>query len=329
MAGSTPVRITVGLAPESVDAETIRHALEPFATRVSLAFSSDLGAEIEDAEVIVAQSLSDEQVTRARRLRWFASWAAGVDKSARPGLLERKILLTNASGVHGPNIAEHVMAMMLMFTRGMHLFVRSQLEHTWDRPPGDRSGRARELSGQTLAIVGLGHIGEALAERARPFGLHVIGLKRDPKSRHDERIAVDEVVGLDELDSVLARAHHVCVLVPLTRETHHLFDEARLSRMRPDAYLYNVARGPIVDETALAKVLAEGRIAGAGLDVFEEEPLPKESPLWGMKNVILTPHTAGFTPHYFSRFAPILTANLTRYLAGERLENLFDRSRGY
>lgn len=329
MAGSTPVRITVGLAPDSKDAATIREALVPFGARISLVCSSDLGAEIEDAEVIIAQSLSDEQIARAKRLRWFASWAAGVDKSARPGLLERKILLTNASGVHGPNIAEHVMAMMLMFTRGMHLFVRAQLEHSWDRPPGDRSGKASELSGQTLAIVGLGHIGEALAERARAFGLHVIGLKRDPKSRHDERVAVDEVVGLTELDSVLARAHHVCVLVPLTPETHHLFDEARLSRMRPDAYLYNVARGPIVDEAALAKVLAEGRIAGAGLDVFEEEPLPKRSPLWDMKNVILTPHTAGFTPYYFSRFAPIFTANLTRYLAGERLENLFDPSRGY
>ncbi|AKU93488.1 D-3-phosphoglycerate dehydrogenase [Labilithrix luteola] len=329
MPSSTPLRITVALAPDSNDGATLREALVPFGPRVSLSFSSELGAEIEDAEVIVAQSLSDEQVARAKRLRWFASWAAGVDKSARPGLLERKILLTNASGVHGPNIAEHVMAMMLMFTRGMHLFVRAQLEKTWDRPPGDRSGNASELSGQTLAIVGLGRIGEALAERTRPFGMHVIGLKRDPKSRHDERVGVDEVVGLSELDSVLARAHHVCILVPLTRDTYHLFDEARLSRMRSDAYLYNVARGPIVDETALAKVLAEGRIGGAGLDVFEEEPLPKASALWGMKNVILTPHVAGFTPWYFSRFAPIFTANVTRYLAGEQLENLFDPSRGY
>jgi phosphoglycerate dehydrogenase-like enzyme len=327
---ASPLRIAVNVAPDEEGADTFRKALAPFGDKVALRFAADLLASgvLADAEVLVAQRISDEQLAAAPELRWFASWAAGLDTVARPSVLARDLVLTNASGVHGPGIAEQALAMMLMFTRELPRFVRAQLARTWDRPSSTANGLA-ELTGKTLAIVGLGRIGDALAARARPFGMRILGVKRDPSFRHDAGVAVDEVHGFDQLDAVLARAHHVVLLVPLTKETRHLVDAARLSRMRKDAYLYNFARGPVVDEAALVRALREGTLAGAGLDVFEEEPLPPSSPLWTMDNVIVTPHTAGLTPHYFERVAAILAANVTHWLEGTPLTNVFDRSRGY
>jgi phosphoglycerate dehydrogenase-like enzyme len=324
------LRIAVNVAPDSPDADTFRQAMAPFAERVTLRFGADLLASgvLADAQVLVAQRISDEQLAAAPELRWFASWAAGLDTVARPSVLARHLVLTNASGVHGPGIAEQALAMMLMFTRELPRFVRAQLARTWDRPSSTARG-LDELTGKTLAIIGLGRLGDALAERARPFGMHILGVKRDPSFRHDAKATVDEVHGFDQLDAVLARAHHVVLLVPLTRDTRHLVDGPRLSRMRKDAYLYNFARGPVVDEAALVRALTDGTIAGAGLDVFEEEPLPPTSPLWALPNVILTPHTAGLTPHYFARVAALLATNVGHWLAGTPLVNVFDPSRGY
>ena len=327
-----PLHIAINVARDSPDAETFRQALAPFtgAGQVSASFAADLLASgiLADADVLVAQRISDEQLHAAPRLRWFASWAAGLDTVARASVFARELVLTNASGVHGPGIAEQALGMMLMFTRDLPRFVRAQLAGTWDRPQSTAGG-LDELTGKTLAIIGLGRIGDALAERARPFGMHILGVKRDPSFRHDATAPVDEVHGFDQLDAVLARAHHVVLLVPLTADTRHLMDAARLAKMRPDAYLYNLARGPVVDEPALVRALTDKTIAGAGLDVFEEEPLPSTSPLWALDNVILTPHTAGLTPHYFARVAALLATNVAHWLAGTPLINVFDRSRGY
>ena len=255
--------------------------------------------------------------------------AAGLDEIITPALLARGIAITNASGVHGPNIAEHVMAMMLMFTRGMPRLLRAQLARRWERDLKSRSDGPGELTGKTLLIVGLGRIGEAIAQRARPFGVRIVALKRDPSNRHDDGVAVDELLGLDALDDVLPRADHVCVTVPLTRETHHLMDARRIARLRAGAYLYNISRGAVIDEPALVDALRAGKLAGAGLDVFEEEPLPATSPLWEMENVILTPHVAGMTPLYYQRTAALFAENLDRFLSGQPLENRFDPARGY
>jgi phosphoglycerate dehydrogenase-like enzyme len=157
----------------------------------------------------------------------------------------------------------------------------------------------------------------------------VVAVKHQPARRYDAGVGVDEVLGPDALDEALPRADHVCLTVPLTDATRHLMDARRLALMRPSAFLYNVSRGAVVDEAALVAALRAGRLAGAGLDVFEEEPLPKESPLWDLENVILTPHVAGVTPRYYERAATLFADNLERFLAGHPLENRFDGGRGY
>ena len=325
------VRVLVELPPASADAACFRAALARFEGRVALTFASgdDFTRALADAEVVVAGGLTDEQLARGRRLRWLSSVAAGLDDIATPALLARGVAVTSASGVHGPNIAEHVLAMMLMFTRGMPKLFRAQLARRWERNLTSRSDGPGELTGKTLLIVGLGRIGEAIAARARPFGMRIVALKRDPQARYDAAVPVDELAGLDALDDALGRADHVCLTLPLTRETRRLIDGRRIARLPPGAYLFIVSRGAIVDEAALVEALRAGKLAGAGLDVFEEEPLPATSPLWDLDNVILTPHVSGATPLYYQRTAALFADNLTRFLAGQPLENRFDPARGY
>ena len=265
-------------------------------------------------DVVVCGNLSPELLDKAAALRWIAFWSAGMDGKYTPELQSRNLLLTNASGVHGPNIAEHVLMFMLMFTRNEPFHFRSQIarewkrdnwgQEKWNRQP--RRTAASELTGQTLGIVGLGRIGEALAKRARAFDMRVIATKRDPAARYDPAVTLDAIYGMDELPRLLAHSDHVCVTVPYTPDTHHLLNAAMLSQMQPTAYLYNIGRGKLIDEAALIEALQNGRLAGAGLDVFETEPLPAESPLWDMDNVILTPHVSGITPFYFPRMAQTL-----------------------
>ena len=325
------VSVLIEVAPASTDEAYFRSALARFDGRVAVTFAAgdDFARALPDADVIVTGGLTDDELARATRMRWFSSVAAGLDDIATPAMLARGVEITNASGVHGPNIAEHVLAMMLMFTRGMPRLLRAQLAHRWERDLRSRSDGPGELTGKTLVIVGLGRIGEAIAVRARPFGVRVVALKRDPSARHDAGVAVDELLGMDALDEALGRADHVCVTVPLTRETHHLMHARRLARLRTSAFLYNISRGAVIDEAALVDALRAGKLAGAGLDVFEEEPLPPTSPLWDLDNVILTPHVAGATPLYYDRTAALFADNLDRFLAGQPLRNRFDPARGY
>jgi len=287
---------------------------------------ADALTAIEDAEVVVCGKLPPELLSAAPRLRWISFWSAGLDKAVTPEMEERHLLLTNASGVHGPNIAEQVLAWMLMFSRRMPVLFRAQLGHEWkaarDVPPD-------ELTGQTLGIAGFGRIGEALAVRARAFGMRIVASKRDTTKRYDGSIEPDALYATDRLPEMLAESDHVCVAIPLAPNTHHLFNKTLIAHMKPGAYFYNISRGKLVDESALIEALQEGRLAGAGLDVFETEPLPADSPLWAMENVIITPHVAGLTPHYFTRAAALFADNLERYLAGEPLQNLYDAKRGY
>ncbi len=325
------LHVLIDLAATSADAGHFRDALARFGGRVAVTFAEgeDFTRALPEADVVVGQGLTDDELARAGRVRWLSSVAAGLDQSVTPALLARGVAVTSASGVHGPNIAEHVLAMMLMFTRGLTRMYRAQLARRWDRNLTSRSDGPGELTGKTLVIVGLGRIGEAIAARARPFGMRVVALKRDPRVRYDAAIAVDELLPMDSLDAALGRADHLCLTVPLTRETHHLIDARRIALLRSAAYLYNVSRGAVLDEPALVEALRVGRLAGAGLDVFEEEPLPAASPLWDLENVILTPHVSGVTPRYYERTAALFADNLDRFLAGEPLRNRFDPSRGY
>ena len=299
--------------------------------RVELRFGrgDDARAAIGDAEIVVSGNVSQELLEAAPRLRWIAFWSAGMDGKVTEDLRARNLKLTNASGVHGPNIAEHVLGFMLMFTRELHLHLRSQIAGVWGRPSTFPRRGANELDGQTLGIVGLGRIGEALAVRAKSCNMRIVATKRDPKARYETSVVPDALYPPDELPRLLSESDHVCIALPYTPETHHLFDTAMLAHMKPTAYLYNIGRGKIIDENALIDALHEGRIAGAGLDVFETEPLPADSPLWKMENVILTPHVSGATPQYFNRFAALFTDNLRRYLQDQPLQNLYDPERGY
>ncbi len=325
------VHILIDLPAASADAAHFRAALARFGARIDARFATgeDFALALPDAEVVVAQKLSDDDLGRANRLRWLSSVAAGLERIATPALLARGVTVTSASGVHGPNIAEHVLAMMLMFTRGLPRLYRAQLARRWERNLTSRSDGFGELTGKTVLIVGLGRIGEAIAARARPFGVRLVALKRDPSTRHDGAVGVDELLPMDALDQALERADHVCLTVPLTPETRHLIDARRIARLPPRAYLYNVSRGAVVDQAALADALRAGRLAGAGLDVFEQEPLPPTSSLWELDNVILTPHVAGATPLYYERTAALFAENLERLLAGRPLHNRFDPARGY
>ncbi|HLV79366.1 MAG TPA: D-2-hydroxyacid dehydrogenase [Chthonomonadaceae bacterium] len=324
------------LAPEDADAAPFRQEIEgdpALAARVELRFAARDAAQeaIADAEVVVCGILPPDLLAAAQRLRWVSFWSAGLDTKLRPDILARDLRITNASGVHGPNIAEHVLAFMLMFTRRMPHYLRAQIAGQWQRTPSPdfNTEMAGELTGQTLGIVGLGHIGEDLARRAQAFDMRVIATKRDPAARPENAARLDALLPPERLTDLLAASDHVCIALPYTPQTHHLFDATLLARMKPSAYLYNIARGKIVDEAALIAALQAGRLAGAGLDVFETEPLPPDSPLWKMENVIITPHVAGITPHYFPRAAALFTANLRRYLAGQPLANLYDPKRGY
>ena len=325
------LHVLIEATPASGDAGYFRRALARFDGRVAVTFAAgdDYARALPDADVIVTGGLTDDEVAQATRMRWFSSVAAGLDGIATPALLARGVDITNASGVHGPNIAEHVLAMMLMFTRAMPRLLRAQLARRWERNLKSRSDGPGELTGKTLVIVGLGRIGEAIAVRARPFGVRLVALKHDPSTRHDASVAVDELLPMDALDDALGRADHVCLTVPLTRETHHLMDARRIALLRAGAFLYNISRGAVIDEAALVEALRAGKLAGAGLDVFEEEPLPPTSPLWDLDNVILTPHVAGVTPLYYDRTAALFADNLDRFLAGQPLHNRFDPARGY
>lgn len=329
---SQRVVVLIHLDPDDQDAAFFHQAIEGDAVlkeQVELVFARrEILPEVaSQIEVLVCGGLPQGVVATAKRLRWISFWSAGLDGKVTPGLLERHLLITSASGVHGPNIAEHVLGMMIYFTRRFDFYVRAQMVHRWDRdPPGKMPG---ELFGQTLGIVGFGRIGEALAERARAFGMRVIALKRDTSVRYNPAVWPDRLLGPEGLDTLLSESDHVCLALPYTTQTHHFLDAPQLAIMRPTAYLYNIARGKIVNEQALVEALQKKQIAGAGLDVFEEEPLPAHSPLWSLENVLLTPHVSGVTPRYFERFAPLFAENLKRYLQGLPLHNLYDPHRGY
>jgi len=264
-----------------------------------------------------AIALVQEAARQGRELR---GWE--VDRAARSGLLKSDFMLTSASGLHATPIGEYVLCVMLMFCKGAPRFVRAQERREWLR------FMPQELYGKTVGVVGLGHIGAEVARLAKAFGCRVLATRRSVTSRTKGEL-VDELLPPPELPALLAESDFVVLAVPLTPDTRHLIGEAELRAMRPTGVLINIARGAVLDEAALVRALKEGWIAGAGLDVFEQEPLPPESELWDMENVILSPHISGGTEIYNQRAVGIFCENLRRYLAGERLMNLADPSRGY
>jgi phosphoglycerate dehydrogenase-like enzyme len=275
-----------------------------------------LEARVSEADVLVISGLwQNGLLDRAARLRYIQSIGAGTDQFPREGLEKRGIRLASARGVNYRAVAEHAMALILALSRRLPEARDNQAKRNWRGMIGDPSRREDELGGKTLLVVGLGQIGGRLAQLAKAFDMRVEGLRLHPAAG---RGAADAVHAVGELGSLLPEADFVALTCPLTDETENLIDAAAFARMKPSAYLVNVARGRVVDEAALTEALASGRIAGAGLDVTAEEPLAASSPLWRMRQVLITPHTAGETSRYEDNVIEILRDNLERLWRGEQ-----------
>jgi phosphoglycerate dehydrogenase-like enzyme len=274
----------------------------------------------------------------APRLRWIQLHSAGTDHILDLPIMHSDLSITTSSGIHATPIAEYVFATILAHRWRVPLWTYCRREASW--PSGRWSLYARpELRDSTLGIVGYGSIGREVGRLARAFGMRVLALRRSPgrtevgyvgKNTGDpDGILPEQFYPPQALHQMLGLCDYVVIALPLTLATKRFIGEAELQAMKPTAYLVNIARGPIIDEQALVRALSEGWIAGAGLDVFEEEPLPSTSPLWELDNVLISPHVAGFSPRYDERAVDLFAQNLARYLAGEPLLNLVDTERGY
>jgi len=256
-------------------------------------------------------------------LKWIQSSSAGMDKHLYSELKESDVILTNAAGLYGTHVADQGFALLLGLTRGIKHFTRSQDQRIWG---GRGKSPMIEIVGFTIGIVGMGGIGQHMARRAKGFEMYVLSVDA---YRTDKPDIVDELMPIDQLPDLMSRSDVVMIACPLTDETRHLINAENLALMKPTAYFINVARGPIVDQSALIEVLKAGKIAGAGLDVTEVEPLDKDSPLWEMDNVILTPHAAGGSQHRPRRTIEFFCDNIKRYMKGEPLNNVVRKDLGF
>jgi glyoxylate/hydroxypyruvate reductase len=276
-----------------------------------------------DAEVMldVDQPSAPEIVQRAPRLRWVQSSSAGVGEWIRRlGLVDTPIVVTNAAGMHARPLAEFAVFAMLYFAKRWPHMAAEQRAHHWERCAIDT------LTGKTLGIIGLGRVGQEVAQLAQPFGLRVIGTRG---SRLDTPPAVERVYPASEFTEVLSRSDYLVLSVPHTPQTEGMLGAAQIATMKRSAVLINIARGVVVDENAMIEALRTGGLAGAALDVFRKEPLPAESPLWDMPNVLVTPHSMSTAYTENAWLTDLFCENLRRYLDGEPLRNEVDKIRGY
>lgn len=299
---------------------------------------------VSDAEIYFGYGIPAALLEAGRALRWVHSGAAGVGSSLTPRMLASPVVFTNSAGVHAAPMAETVLAIMLHFGRGLDIAVRAQPRAEWSSASFYAAGAPlRELSMATVGIVGFGGIGREVARRVAALGARVVGLARHRPAPGDAELQpvgggaslaprIELVHGAEGLDHLLGVSDHVVLCAPDTPETRGMIDAARLASMKPGAVLINVARGRIVDEDALLAALSEGRIRGAGLDVFTQEPLPPDHPLWGAPNVLITPHVSAVTTGFWARETDLILRNLERHLAGvppEAWENVVDKRAGY
>ena len=293
-----------------------------------------------DAEVLYTSNTLPEP-SQAPRLRWIQIHSAGLD-----GIIDRPIIqaedveVTSASGVHAPQMAEYCLSMMLAFNYGINKMLEFQAKAEWPEKALDIF-KPRLLRGQSLGIVGYGSIGRELARLANGLGMQVVATKRDPMhpaaegeyaepgSGDPEGDIPTRIYPAEALASMVSMCDYVVVTLPYTPATHHVIDASIFEAMKPGAVFINVGRGGVVDERDLVSALAAGKIAGAGLDVFETEPLPSSSPLWDMENVIISPHISGNSQRLHAQTAALFAENLQRYVDNQPLLNKLDRERGY
>jgi phosphoglycerate dehydrogenase-like enzyme len=290
------------------------------------AFTEDECLErIGDAEVAFMGQITRPQLAAAARLRWLHSPAAGVGGMLFPEMIASAVVLTNSRGMSADTIAEHVLAVTLAIFRRLPDAFRYQADKTWGQDAISLAGN-RSLFGAHIVIVGLGSIGRAVRSRMRALGARVTGVRRNPEAGAK---SADRVVGANQLRDVLPEADVVVVSAPHTRETRGIIGAPELAVMARHALLVNVSRGPLVDETALVDALRTGKIGAAALDVFNDEPLPADSPFWSMPNVLITPHTSGLRPDHWDAAITLFSDNLRRFADGRPLLNVVDKHAGY
>jgi phosphoglycerate dehydrogenase-like enzyme len=305
-----PLHLHLDILPEHID--TIQRTV-PEARVVRAANENDLVSSGAESEVLLTWGLyrPADFCRAAINLQWIHALSAGVDGLiAVPEISGRRIRVTATKGIHGLPIAEHVLGMMLSFARGFHVLRERQGRKEWKKYLA-----ADEIHGKTVGILGLGNIGRVVAQKCKLMGMRVVALDIQPV----EDKMVDHFYPVRDALSLMRESDYVVIDLPLTPDTDHLVGEAQLRAMKKTAYLINVARGRIVDEKALIKALAEGWIAGAGLDVFETEPLPPTSELWSLPNVIISPHMSAISPYYMDRAIAVFCENLLRFSRGNEL----------
>jgi phosphoglycerate dehydrogenase-like enzyme len=349
--GPNGVPLAIAVSPilsarvRPADLERIQ-AAAPGSRIVNLSVEGLADGPVDDIEVLlrgwlVAEAF-DRLLARAPHLTWVHSATSGVERALTPAAMARDVLVTNARGVFSRPIAEHVLLMILAISRHLPDLVELQRERTWQPLEG------RELRELTIGIVGYGSLGRSVASLASAFGARVVAMRRrgSAESASPESAAmelgsatsdedfpfeprVERIVGPEGLRWLLAQSDIVVLAAPLTNETENMIDEAAVTAMKKDAWLINVARGRLIDDTALLRALREHRIGGAALDTFRDEPLPQSSPYWELPNVILTPHTAWSSARVLDRSIDLFCDNLVRFSRGEELRNVVDPAAGY
>jgi len=288
------------------------------------------GAEedLRDAEILFAISLGPDQLAAAPKLRWIHAPSAAVHHLLFAELTHSDVVVTNSREVHGTVVAEHVMGLIFALAKKIPQAVRLQQKHAWGQETMWNDGpHPREIAGATLGLIGVGSIGGRVAEMASALGMRVLAVREHVEKGRPA--GVEAVFPASALDEVLRQSDFVVLAAPLISATRGLIDADRLAAMKPDAYLINVGRGEQVDEAALLEALRARRIAGAALDVFQREPLPDDSPLWSVENLLITPHTGSITEKLWHRHYELFSDNLRRYVAGEPLRFMVDKRKGY
>ncbi len=283
---------------------------------------------LRDAEILFTISLRPEQFAVTRNLRWIHAPTAAVHQLLFPELVRSDVVVTNSVEVHGPVVAEHVIALIFALAKKIPQAVLLQHDRVWGQEAIWNDGpRPREIAGATLGLIGVGSIGRRVAQMASALGMRVIAVREHVEKGTPE--GVKAVFPPSALDDLLQQSDYVVMAAPLVDATTGLINATRLALMKRDAFLINVGRGPQVDDAALAEALRARQIAGAALDVFAREPLPQDSPLWQVENLLITPHTAGLTEKLWHRHYELFSDNLRRYLCGQPLRFQVHKQMGY
>jgi D-2-hydroxyacid dehydrogenase (NADP+) len=306
----TSLLIVLAMPPETVMQYHSRlRATFPQLTIHLVDHHSKVGPYIGSADILMtfAPMITDQVVREAANLKWIQALGTGVDNLIDLPSLRSDVIVSNIQGIHGAAMSEAAIMAMLALSRDLTRVVRNQDRHVWERWP------ARLLDGKNLGILGIGVISEALAPKCKALGMTVAGITSAKRAV----AGFDQVYARDELISAVRDLDYLIALTPYSAATRHIVDTSIFSAMKPTSYFINLARGGVVDEKALIAALENGRIAGAALDVFNDEPLPQDHPFWNMKNVIVTPHLGGFYDGYAERALPVVEENVRRFLAGD------------